>query len=444
MTAPLAAAPATLDEAIDAAPFSPLVIGALIAAAMVMIIDGFDLQAMPMTVPHVAEALSIAPAAFGPTLSAVLVGMGAGAILIAPIGDRRGRRPMILLGLAAIGLSTLATATAHSLTMFLIWRLVTGLALGACLPNVTSIVAELSPRRRRAGMLTITACGASVGGAGAGFLIPALIAWGGWPAPFVVSGTFTLALAILLALILPESPKYYAAQRPGSPAYAKLAGRMGLGDPALFAPPPPAPARASMLAPLARPYWLATGVFVGLYTINALGLYMLSSWLPTLLPEAGFSLAQAARMAGVVQAGGLLGGLVISRFLDRDKAVIGLAGAYAVVLAMLVGFSFVAPTPAVWGTMLLIVGSGIAGAHLALMAVGTSFYPAAILSSAIGFAVAVARLGAVAGPMLGAWLVERHASPQMFFMVLAVPVLLCGLGGLLIPAVQRNRAVRNG
>jgi AAHS family 4-hydroxybenzoate transporter-like MFS transporter len=428
----------TLDQALDAAPIGRTMIGAFLAAALVMIIDGFDLSAMPMTVPVVAAALGVPPATFGPTLSAVLVGMGAGAILLAPIGDRRGRRPMILVALALLGVTTLLTATATTLWMFVLWRLLTGLVLGACLPNVTALVSEITPRRRRAGMLTVTACGASIGGAGAGFLIPALIGWGGWHAPFLVSGIFTLMLAALLFATLPESPKFYAARKPAHPDYARLARSMGLGDPALFATPAAATGRVPLLAPLAKPYRFATAVFAGLYTVNALALYMLSSWLPTILPHAGFTVAQATRLAGLVQAGGLVGGILISFFLDRGKAMAGLMGAYALVLAMLIGFSLIAPDIRVWGAMLLVVGSGIAGAHLALMAVGTSFYPAHVLSAAIGLAVAVARIGAIAGPMLGAALVGGGASPQLFFLVLAVPVLVCGLGVTLVPAAQRR------
>jgi AAHS family 4-hydroxybenzoate transporter-like MFS transporter len=430
----------TLDRALDEAPIGRTMIGAFIAAALVMLVDGFDLSAMPMTVPHVAAALGVTPATFGPTLSAVLVGMGAGAILLAPIGDRRGRRPMILITLALLGVATLATATATALWQFLLWRLLTGLALGACLPNVTALISEITPRRRRAGMLTVTACGVPIGGAGAGFLIPALIEAGGWAPPFLVAGVFNFALVVLLAVALPESPKYYAARRPDHPNYARLARRLGLGDPALFALPEAATGRVPLLAPLARGHRFATAVFCGLYTVNALALYMLSSWLPTVLPQAGFTLAQAARMAGMVQAGGLFGGLLISLFLDRGKALAGLMGAYGIVLVMLIGFSLVLPDIWIWGAMLLVVGSGISGAHLALMAVGTSFYPATVLSAAIGVAVAVARLGAVAGPMLGAVLIRNGASPQTFFLVMAVPVVVCGLGVMLIPAAQRRRA----
>jgi AAHS family 4-hydroxybenzoate transporter-like MFS transporter len=172
--------------------------------------------------------------------------------------------------------------------------------------------------------------------------------------------------------------------------------------------------------------------------VNALALYMVASWVPTILPQAGFSLADSARMAGIVQGGGLVAALALSWFLDRSWTVAGLMGGYLLVAACLVAFSLVPPAPLGWGSLLLVVGGGIAGAHLALMAVGTTFYPPWILSSAIGIAVAVARIGAIAGPMVGAWLVAGGASPQAFFLVLMVPVLVCAAGVTLIPKAQRG------
>lgn len=429
----------TLDEAIDAAPMRATTVVTLLLCAAVMIVDGVDLAALPIAVPHVARALAIEPAAFAPSLSAVLVGMGIGAIFLGPIGDVRGRRPMILINLAVIGLATLGTAGASSLGAFLGWRLLTGIGLGACLPNVTALTAEITPRRRRASMLTVTACGASIGGVAAGFALPPLIARGGWPLPFVVLGVGTLALTLLLALLLPESPKYYAARRPRHPGYARLTARLGLGDPAAFAAPPPPTAGVPMLTLFAPAHRMATAVFVGLYLVNALSLYMLTSWLPTVLPGAGFGIDQSARLAAMVQLGGLVGGVAISGFLDRGRAAAGLLGGYALVLASLVALGFLPPVTLGWGALLLAIGGGIAGGHLAIMAVGTSFYPAAVLTSAIGFAVAVARVGAVAGPLVGGLLVGAHVSPQLFFLAAAVPVTVCAAVVTLIPRVERRR-----
>ena len=103
-------------------------------------------------------------------------GLGAGGALIAPLGDRFGRRALIVGGCFATGLFTLATSTANTISEFLIWRLLTGLALGACLPNVSALSAELAPPRLRATIMAVVSAGIPVGLALAGFLAPEIIA----------------------------------------------------------------------------------------------------------------------------------------------------------------------------------------------------------------------------------------------------------------------------
>lgn len=381
----------------------------LLLCAAVMLTDGYDLAAMPLAVPYVSRDWGMAPALFGPAIAAVLVGLGAGALLLAPFGDRLGRRPMIAGGLLMLGLATLGTASAGSLWHFLIWRLLTGLALGICLPNVTALVAETVPPSVRAGAMTAVSCAVPIGGVIAGFLGGPLATTGGWHALFVAPGLLTLLLSAAALAWLPRT-------RPPAPGQR---------------------ARLPLLAPLARPYWRASAIFIGLYTCNALILYMLSSWLPTLLPRTGFSIADAARLTALTQAGGLAGGLAISLLLDRGLQVASLLGAYLLAIAALVCAGFVDAQWWLWAALLFIVGIGTSGTHLALMAVGTSFYPSSMLSTAIGLAVAVARLGAIAGPLLGAMLIERQVAPDLFLRIVALPLALCVLGVLLIPTVRR-------
>jgi len=427
----------TLEGAIDAAPIGRARLVSFLLCGLVMLVDGYDLAAMPLAVPHVVREWGVAPASFSLALSAVLAGLGLGAILLAPLGDRLGRRPVILLSVLAIAAATIGTATAGSATGFVVWRLLTGTALGACLPNVTALVAELAPRRRRVGLLTIISCGVSVGGVAAGFVVPALAGSGGWRMIFLAAGFATAALGLALFLALPESPKLLlvAGRRE---ALSALSLRLGLGDAARWAAPSAAaPRRPSMLAPMAREYRLATFVFVGLYTLNAMSLYLLVSWLPTVLPQAGFAVDQAARLTSLVQGGGLLAGLLLSSFLDRGRTTLTLVGAYLVVALALLAFSIVPAGLLGWGVLLLVAGGGVSGVHLALMAVGTGFYPPQILSSAIGFAVAVARVGAIAGPMVGGLLIAGGLPPAAFLAAVVVPVLGCAALVTLVPRVRR-------
>ena len=123
---------------------------AQVLLAGVFVMDGYDLNAMPLAVPHLEGALGLPPANFGIVFSAVLIGMGVGSGLLAPLGDRIGRRPLIVFGATLCALATLGTATATSITAFAFWRFFTGIALGATLANCTALSAELAPEGRKA------------------------------------------------------------------------------------------------------------------------------------------------------------------------------------------------------------------------------------------------------------------------------------------------------
>lgn len=387
----------------------------LLLCALVMCIDGFDLNALPLVVPYLVKELGVAPQEFGMALSAVLLGLGLGAVLIAPIGDRIGRRPTVLVSVAMIAVTTLGTATCSTVNEFTLWRLATGLALGACLPNVTALVAEIAPAGRTARTLTLVSMGIAIGGIIAGLLAPPLIALGGWHAMFVAGGIATLVLLGALVWLLPESPN--------------------LVRPAVKSGEKKSIAFVELLRP---PLLFSTALFAGLYAINALALYYVTTWVPTVLPAAGFSVDTASRFLSLIQFGGLLIGLGLSFLLDRGLVVWAIGGTYACVVVALLLLGVTTPDPWTWGALLLVAGGGISAAHLAIMAVAISFFPPRLLSSAIGLAVAVARLGAIGGPIVGGAVIGSGASTGMFFALAAVPTVLCIMGAMLIPKAQRN------
>ena len=387
----------------------------LLLCALVMCIDGYDLYALPLVVPHLSTQLGVPPQSFGVALSAVLLGLGLGAVLIAPIGDRVGRRPVILTASALMAFTSLGTALGGTVTEFALWRLATGLSLGACLPNVTALVAELAPPGKSARTLTVVSMGISAGGIVAGLLAPPLIAAGGWQALFMAGGAATLVLLGVLAWQLPESPTFRnRAQQPrekkNSIAFVQL-----LSPPLLF----------------------STVLFAGLYAVNALVLYYVTSWVPTILPLAGFSMDTASRFLSLIQFGGLTIGLGLSLLLDRGWAVPAIVGTYSSAVVALLLLGVVAPGLWSWGVLLLVAGGGISAAHLVVMAVAVGFFPPHLRSSAIGIAVAVARLGAIGGPMLGGLVIGAGASTSLFFVLAVAPACLCIVGALLISRALR-------
>ncbi|MFO7278464.1 MAG: MFS transporter [Pseudomonadota bacterium] len=400
------------------------VVPLVILAALIMFVDGADMAAMPLAVPYIVREWGISPAEFGIALSAMPLGFGVGGLLIGPLGDHYGRRPVIIGTVLLVALTTIATAFSREQWHFFLLRFLGGIGLGGCLTNLNALVAEIVPKTIRARLLTLIACGIPIGGAAAGMVAPPAVAVGGWQGVFILLGGGILLFTLALLLWLPSPPPT------GDSADADRAGQAEKKAVPL----------ATLLQPLKGDFRLMSFVFIGLYSMNMLSIFMLQSWLPTILSQTGFEPDQASRLTALMQGGGLVGGLVISYFVDRGKTVLTLSVAYLMVVALLNGFGLLDPTVIGWGALILLIGGGIMGAHLAIMALGTFFYPRHMLASALGLAVAAARAGAVAGPLLGQLLVQHEAGAHGFFLSLLGPIAFCLFCVSLIPRVDRRRA----
>lgn len=386
----------------------------LVLLGGVFVMEGYDIAAMALAVPRLDAALGLPPTSFGWVFSALLIGLGAGGALIAPLGDRLGRRPLIAFGCVAVALFTLLTATATTITEFLVWRLLTGIAFGAVLPNVSALSAELAPPRLRATLMALVSAGIPLGLAAAGIFAPEVIAVGGWQGLFVVPGLAAAALAIALGYVLASGP-----------------------------PEGETPARGARLPQLElfkAPWLLPFAIFAVMLSLNAMNLYYLNSWVPTVLPLAGFTLDDAARVSGVVQLAGLAIGIAASFGIDRWRPSATLIAMFGAIAAAFIAIGLTAPEPLRW-TLLLMVGVGGASAGgMALPALCAYLFPPRLLSSAIGMGVLVARIGAIAGPPVGGLMLDAGVSPQAYFAFAAVPAVLCAIAALAVPLALAVRA----
>lgn len=386
---------------------------ALVVLAGVFVMDGYDLNAMALAVPHLAGPMGLAPAAFGLVFSAALAGLGLGAALIAPLGDRLGRRTLIVGGCIAAALATAATAFATSIPSFLLWRFLTGAALGACLPNCTALSAELAPPRLRATVMAVVSAGIVLGAMAAGLTAPEVVAAGGWQGLFFIPAIFAAVLGAALWFALPRG-----ATRPA---------------------PPPNASRVPQLMLFRAPWLFPFAVFAVALSFNAANIYLLTSWAPTLLPQAGFTLDQAARVTGLMQGAGLVLGLGMSVLIDRWRPGPTLVGGFALMSACLLAIAVTTPDPLRWTLLLLVGGGGVSGAAMALPALAAYLFPAHVLSSAMGMGVFVARIGAIAGPLIGQAMLSAGAPPQAILGIAALPAAIAALVCLAVPAALKVR-----
>jgi AAHS family 4-hydroxybenzoate transporter-like MFS transporter len=429
-----------LSRLIDSRPLSGLQIRVIILCGLVVLLDGYDIQTMSLAVPSLAPEWGLHRSAFGWALSAALIGMMGGAMILGPLGDRWGRRPVLIAMMLVLGVSSLLTGLATSVTELVIWRLLTGLALGASLPNATALTSEYVPARRRAALVILMYCNVAIGAFIAGFVAPPIIGAFGWRAIFYVGGIIPLIIAVLLWTGAPESVKLLFARNPQDPRIRRILARLvpDVDAGTVQAHAPGADTRShSVLELLSKEFRARTTLLWCVYILNSFVLFLLVTWLPALLQSAGWEPAQALRGSVMIQAGGVMGGLLLSSFVDRGKTVPGMVSAY-IITAVCLGLFLVIPADGGgWWLLLLVIGGGISGSQFALTALAAAFYPPVIRAAGVGWGLGVARIGAILAPLAGAQMAAHELSTTLTLSLLIVPVLICSLSVLLLPKVWR-------
>ena len=423
-----------IGQLIDTRPLTGFQIRIIMLCCLTVLLDGYDIQTMALVVPSLAREWGMPASSFGIVLSASLLGIGLGAALVAPFGDRWGRRPLLIGGLWLTGIASIATGLADSLPLLLAGRLFTGIGLAMGLTNATALVSDYVPARRRAALVTLMFCNIALGAFAAGFSAPALIGSFGWRSLFFVGGVLPLGLALLHQVALPESLRLLLAGKPGHRAIAPLITKLFPDiDPAsIHAQGREQVQRRSIAELLSSVYRRRTLLLWQIFCLNLFVLYLLISWLPSLLRDAGWAPAAAMRGAVMIQLGGIVGGLLISLAVDKGKAAAALIGAYVIAAAALGAFALIPSTPLLWTLLLVILGGGVSGSQLALYALGAGFYPPALRATGLGWSTAIGRIGAMIGPLAGALLLQSHLGTTATLGMLAAPLFFCALGAWLL------------
>jgi len=193
LRAPHSGDPAAVDIAdlINAQPLSSFQKGIMVLIGGVVVMDGFDVQAIGFVAPALTQDWNLDPAALGPIFGAGLFGMLLGSMLLSMLADRLGRRPVLVGSTAFFSLCMLGTASAESVQQLMFLRLLTGLGLGGVMANAVALASEYSPQRRRASLLMWISCGFTGGAIAGGLISTVLIPWGGWRSVFVVRSRST-------------------------------------------------------------------------------------------------------------------------------------------------------------------------------------------------------------------------------------------------------------
>src|SRR5947199_7801324 len=117
--------------------------------ALVQVCDGYDINSIGVTVPSLTHAWNLPGPAFTQAFLWSSIGIMVGALSAGPIGDRLGRKPLLLASLTIFGLASLLSAFADSLVVLSILRFFTGMGIGGAFPGAGALSGGYAPQRFR-------------------------------------------------------------------------------------------------------------------------------------------------------------------------------------------------------------------------------------------------------------------------------------------------------
>jgi AAHS family 4-hydroxybenzoate transporter-like MFS transporter len=421
-------------DLIDAEKVSRFQIRVLLLCAAVVFMDGFHAQAIGYVAPVLSKVWKLKPGALKDVFAAGLFGLMLGALIFGPLADRVGRKTIIVLCTVAFSVFSLLTITAHSLTSLFYWRLLTGFGLGGAMPNAIALTSEYSPLRRRAVMVMVMFCGFSLGSALGGFLAAWLIPVAGWTGVFWVGGLFSLLLVPVLIFALPESIRLLALKGTEDIRIREILRRIN-GN-LSFSPGTRFSAHEERLRGFAVRHLflesraLTTILLWIMFFMNLLNLYFLANWLPTVIHNAGISIEKSAAITSLLQIGGIIGSFSFGWLFDRLSPFRVLAAAYFIAGFFVAGIGLAGASVGLIILTVFAAGFCIVGAQMGANAMAASYYPTAIRSTGVGWALGIGRIGSIIGPWLGGLILSFEWKVSSLFMTASIPALLAALAAL--------------
>lgn len=420
----------------------------LAVVGIAILFDGYDLVIYGAVLSTLLEDPShigaLSPAVAGTLGSYAMVGVMIGALSAGAVGDRLGRRKVMLTAIVWFSIGMGLTALANSIAMFGFLRFLTGLGVGMIVATGGAIIAEFAPANRKNLFNAIVYSGVPAGGVMASLLALLLEDTIGWRGLFMIGATPILFLLPLAYVALPESPRWLVSRGRRADAHAVCA-RHGLPE-EQFIVADTAAVDASVERTTAERDLEKTG-FAGIFSrsylpgtiligamsfIGLLSTYGLNTWLPKIMQANGASQHDSLYSLLALNGGAVVGGLIAARFADRigAKTVITSTFALAAIsLAILPVFDTVAPMY----PLIALAGVGVLGTQVLTYGLTSNYFGTAARAAGVAWCAGFGRLGGIVGPMATGLMIGAGFGPTWAFGMFAGVAVIGVICTVLIP-----------
>ena len=419
-------------ERLERLPITSWQVKARVIVGIATFFDAFDALTIAYVLPALIPLFKMGPQEIGFLISSSYVGQIIGALAFGWIAERFGRMPAMIGSIALFAVMSVACAFARDYQSFFIFRFIQGIGLGGEVPVAATFIIEMTGAKGRGRFLLLYELIFPVGLVAAALAGRLMVPTLGWQSMFYL-GALPAIIALLLRVVLPESPRWLASRGRMQEAEAALKRIEDGVEQAYGKPlPPPSPAPS----PLAQPAsW--RDLFAGVYLRRTLMIwalwfcayfigYGLSTWLPTMYMQIMKTpLTTALNYALVAQCvsffGSLTCALVIDKIGRKNWVMLAFGGG-------VIGFfvMWLTGTPTAEDVLILgaLTGLFISTNSLALYVYTPELYPTRVRAVGVSTATAWLRLASAIAPAVVGYLIANgHGLPSVWLMFAVVSVI---------------------
>jgi MFS transporter, AAHS family, 4-hydroxybenzoate transporter len=407
--------------------------------------DGYDALNIGYVIPALAEDWSIAPALFTPVLTAGTIGTIVGAITLGSFADSRGRRPVIIAGVAIFAVFSGGMALAPNIPVLTVMRFLAGVGLGAVLPTLVALAVEYAPAKKRMTVGVVLSAAVAAGGFIGGGIVNFLLPLFGWHSVFIVGAVLPLVLLPFIVKALPESLSFLESRHRDAEVRRILTKiDAALADVPLQ-PRPAGGAEVKAKAPLRVLFQEGRASSTALLWVTCFCGYMLvfvmASWMPTLLVGTGMAQPLAVWATSLLTLGSMVGGVAFGLLVDRRQDFRVLLVGYPLGAVAIIGIALAIPNPAATLPLALLLGMTALGVTAAQTALAATIYPSTARATGVSWALTSGRIASVTGPLLVGVFIALEFAPKNIFLLGLVPAVLgsIAMAALVIRLRKANR-----
>lgn len=410
---------------------------------LVFFCDGLDTGIIGFIAPKLIEDWGISKPALAPVMSAALVGMCLGALFSGPLADKFGRKGLIVTTCILFSVFTILCGFASTTHELMLYRFITGLGLGAAMPNISTLVSEYMPVKRKAFLTGLAGCGFMLGISFGGVLSAYLLDHFGWEIVIMIGGIIPLVLAVILFMKLPESVQYLVKINQHERARVILSQIEGQ----LLNPTAKLSLGESQTEIIENPVkvlwagyrWNSISLWACCFT-SLLVFYLLTSWMPTILKTAGLSTQQFSLITAIFPFGGVIGAIIMGWYMDKINPTKVVKYAYLIAVLFFIIAGLVHSNVLLLGITIFLIGALLVGAQSSLLPLAAMTYPTSCRAVGVSWMHGIGRTGAILGAFYGSLIFSYELGLAQIFFVLAIPAAI-SFFALLAKVMYENHQV---